>query len=53
MNYHDNRYSNLTEERHGEQVLKNHVYDAANRMISGTNLVTDRKSEYTYNSRRK
>ncbi|MEZ3495394.1 MAG: RHS repeat-associated core domain-containing protein [Lachnospiraceae bacterium] len=49
MNYHDNRYSNLTEERHGEQVLKNYVYDAANRMISGTNLVTGRKSEYTYN----
>ncbi|EOS27395.1 RHS repeat-associated core domain-containing protein [Lachnospiraceae bacterium A4] len=49
MNYHDNRYSNLTEERHGDQVLKNHVYDAANRMISGTNLVTGRKSEYTYN----
>ena len=49
MNYHDNRYSNLTEERHGDQVLKNYVYDAANRMISGTNLVTGRKSEYTYN----
>jgi len=49
VNYHDNRYSNLTEERHGDHVLKNYVYDAANRMISGTNLVTGRKSEYTYN----
>ena len=49
MNYHDNRYSNLTEERYGDHVLKNYVYDAANRMISGTNLVTGRKSEYTYN----
>ena len=47
--YHYDRRGNLTEERHGDQVLKNYVYDAANRMISGTNLVTGRKSEYTYN----
>ena len=47
--YRYDRRGNLTEERHGDQVLKNYVYDAANRMISGTNLVTGRKSEYTYN----
>ncbi len=47
--YHYDRRGNLTEERHGDHVLKNYVYDAANRMISGTNLVTGRKSEYTYN----
>ncbi|WP_347280921.1 RHS repeat-associated core domain-containing protein, partial [uncultured Alistipes sp.] len=40
---------NLTEERHGEQVLRNYAYDAANRMVSGKNLVSGTKSEYTYN----
>ena len=40
---------NLTEERLGEQVLRSYTYDAANRMISGTNLVSGAKSEYTYN----
>ncbi len=43
------RRGNLTEERLGEQVLKSYAYDAANRMISGTNLVSNAKSEYTYN----
>ncbi len=43
------RRGNLTEERHGEQVLRSYAYDAANRMISGTNLVSNAKSEYTYN----
>ena len=47
--YRYDRRGNLTEERHGDHVLKNYVYDTANRMISGTNLVTGRKSEYTYN----
>ncbi len=40
---------NLTEERHGEQVLRSYAYDATNRMISGTNLVSNAKSEYTHN----
>ncbi len=42
-------HGNLTEERLGEQVLRSYAYDAANRMISGTNLVSNAKSEYTYN----
>ncbi len=40
---------NLTEEKLGEQVLRSYTYDTANRMISGTNLVSGKKSEYTYN----
>ena len=40
---------NLTEEKLGEQVLRSYTYDTANRMISGTNLVSGAKSEYTYN----
>ena len=40
---------NLTEERLGAQVLRSYTYDATNRMISGTNLVSGAKSEYTYN----
>ncbi|MDE7478064.1 MAG: hypothetical protein K2M91_08960, partial [Lachnospiraceae bacterium] len=40
---------NLTEERCGEQILKKYIYDATNHMISGTNLVNGKKSEYTYN----
>ena len=43
------RRGNLTEERLGEQVLRSYAYDAANRMISGKNLVSGTKSEYTYN----
>ncbi len=43
------RRGNLTEERYGEQILKRYVYDATNHMISGTNLVNGKKSEYTYN----
>ncbi|MDE5697732.1 MAG: hypothetical protein K2I96_10030, partial [Lachnospiraceae bacterium] len=42
-------HGNLTEERHGEQVLRSYAYDAANRMVSGKNLVSGAKSEYTYN----
>ena len=41
------RHGNLTEERHGEQVLRSYAYDAANRMVSGKNLVSGAKSEYT------
>ncbi len=43
------RRGNLTEERLGEQVLKSYAYNATNRMISGKNLVSGTKSEYTYN----
>ena len=43
------RRGNLTEERCGEQILKRYVYDATNHMISDTNLVNGKKSEYTYN----
>ncbi len=40
---------NLTEERLGEQALRSYAYDATNRMVSGKNLVSGAKSEYTYN----
>ncbi len=43
------RRGNLAEERLGEQVLRSYAYNAANRMISGKNLVSGTKSEYTYN----
>ncbi|MEZ3431279.1 MAG: hypothetical protein K1W36_13825 [Lachnospiraceae bacterium] len=40
---------NLTEERQGEQVLRSYAYDVTNRMLSGKNLVSNAKLEYTYN----
>ena len=41
---------NLTEERQGDALIRQYVYDTANRMATGKNLLTGAQTDYTYNA---
>ena len=45
----DNR-GNLTEERQGDSLIRQYVYDAANRMVTGKDILSGIQTDYTYNA---
>ena len=41
---------NLTEERQGDSLIRQYIYDAANCMVTGKDILSGIQTDYTYNA---
>ena len=48
--YSYDKRGNLTEERQGDSLIRQYVYDTADRMVTGKNLVSGAQTDYAYNA---
>ncbi|MCX4342084.1 MAG: RHS repeat-associated core domain-containing protein, partial [Lachnospiraceae bacterium] len=49
-NYAYDKRGNLTEERQDGSLIRQYVYDTANRMVTGKDLLSGAQTDYTYNA---